>query len=247
MKNYKNIIIKFGGVCLAALFMLQVFSVSRVVAQEQPPIYMFIAEIEGFLEKSEQLVADAPGLSDDEIKVRIEELMVLSSRASRVYFANIDSDIKPELDRYLHDRLQTSQDIRHFFVLMGNEFLNTARAVLNARQADEKRIRSYSTIGGTVVGLGSGTALLLFAKNLTKNPWVAGLVVVGLGVAGGVAGHYASPLVAEWMLPADPAIKNADDFLRRYPAGEDFISELENLSPDLSAHLQGIEELMSGE
>ncbi len=211
-------------------------------SSDNPPLYMFVSEMETFVEKAVDLKEKAGDLNDDEIKTRIEEMTTVASRASKVYFAHIDSVIKPELDQYLHERISEHSELRHFFILLGNRFLAEAREALQQRQMQEKKFRIYSTVGGSILGLASGGAVLYFAKGVAKNALTAGLLVVGLGVAGGAVGYVAGPSVAKFALPADPSIQNADDFLKRYPAGEDFISELESLSPDLSLQLSQIEE-----
>jgi len=94
------------------------------------------------------------------------------------------------------------------------------------------------------LGLAAGGAVLYFAKGVAKSAVTASLLVVGLTAAGGVGGYIAGPAVASFMLPADPSIKNAGDFLKRYPAGEDFINDLEDFSPDLRIGLKEVEEAM---
>jgi len=236
----KHWIIRLVGtiVVLAALGRTETY------AQGKEPLYLFISEMETFTEKANDLKAKAPDMGDDEIKTKVDELTTIASRISKVYFAQIESDIKPDLDKYLHDRITDNTDIRHFYLLLGNQFLAVARGVLDERQSQEKKYRMYSTVGGSVLGLATGGAILYFAKGVAKTGMTATLIVVGLTAAGGVGGYLAGPALAGFMLPADPSIKNANDFLKKYPAGEDFIHELEDFSPDLRIGLNEVEEAM---
>jgi hypothetical protein len=233
-----------GASLVGALVFITGF-VQSSSAQEKPPLYMFVAEMETFVEKALDLKEKAADLSDDEIKARLNEMTVVAARASKVYFAQIETSVKPELDEYLGERINENPEIRHFYVLLGNQFLSVAREVINQRAGEEKKFRMYSTVGGSLLGLAAGGAVLYFAKGVAKNALTAGLLVVGLGVAGGVGGYVAGPAVAKFALPADPSIKNADDFLKRYPAGEDFVSDLEDSSPDLSMRLAQIDEALA--
>lgn len=236
----KNWIIRLVGtvVVLAAL------GRSEMYAQGKEPLYLFISEMETFTEKATELKAKAPDLGDEEIKTKVDELTTIAGRISKVYFEQIETEIKPDLDKYLHDRITGNNEIRHFYLLLGNQFLAVARSVLEERQAKEKKFRMYSTVGGSILGLASGGALLYFAKGVAKSGVTATLIVVGLTAAGGVGGYLAGPAIAGFMLPADPSIKNAGDFLKKYPAGEDFIHELEDFSPDLRVGLSEVEEAM---
>ncbi len=230
---------------LGMLFSLLPLHHTSAAIEQDPPLYLFIAEMETFIEKANDLKSQGSQLSDDEIKTRITEMTTVAGRAARVYFSQLDTEVKPELDKYLHEKVSSNEDIRHFFVLLGNQFIDIARNVVLDRKAQEKKYRMYSTVGGSLLGLAGGGAVLYFAKGLTKNILTAGLVVVGLGVGGGIAGYAAGPLVASFLLPADPSIKNAEDFMARYPAGEDFILEIEEMNPDIALGLAELQEALN--
>lgn len=236
----KNVFRRLVG----TIVLLTAFGQAEIYAETKEPLYLFISEMETFTEKANELKNGDPYISDDEMKTKVDELTIIAGRVAKVYFAQIESEIKPDLDKYLHERITQNEEIRHFFLLLGNQFLAIARSALDERQQQEKRYRMYSTVGGSILGLASGGAVLYFAKGVAKQAMTATLVVVGLTAAGGVGGYFAGPAVTGFMLPADPSIKSADDFLKKYPAGEDFIYELEDFSPDLRIGLSEVDEAM---
>jgi len=85
----KNWIIRLVG----TIVVLAAIGQTSVKAQGQEPLYLFISEMETFTEKANELKTKAPDMTDEEIKVKVDELTTIAGRISKVYFAPIEISI----------------------------------------------------------------------------------------------------------------------------------------------------------
>lgn len=210
-------------------------------AQNDTQALLFSAELESFIDQATALYEGGDALTPDELKRGVDSLIEISSHIAAMYFDKIGSAEQKDYDVYLSDMISSHNEIRNYFVLLGNRFLFEANEALKARNNQIKKFKSWSVVGGTVLGLASGVALLAIRPQFAKSALSAGLVIVGLSAAGAGGGYAVGHYAQSYFLPADPNLKKAEDFIRRYPAGEDFIQSLEGIeSADLSLGLREI-------
>lgn len=209
--------------------------------ENESAFLLFKMELEDFLERSNELRLNAHDLPRAKIEAEIESLIEISTRMASIYFQSIDTKDRPKIDRYLALQIQDHLDLRVYFVLIGNQFLFGAEELVSKQNDRNRRYRLTATIGGAALGALGGGAILYFKPNWVKGFWRSSLLVLGAGAAGAGIGYGATAAFGEFVLPAEPGIRTARDFVSRYPAGEDFISQIEILDPDLQMSLDEID------
>lgn len=212
---------------------LAVFMPLSLMAQDSEKdanLLMFAAELESFFHNARQLKENPGEYTEKEQLAEVENLEAAGRRIANIYFAEITGELKPRLDAYLSKKLRQNSNLEEYQVLIGNSFVNKAQGLDTADSERKRRVRMMSTIGGTLVGLATGGALLYF-----KSEWfgtgfkaVAKMgAVVGLsGAAGYGLGYAGGYVTTSFVLKTDVAVTNAREFLERYPNGSDFLDEL---------------------
>ncbi len=202
-------------------------------------ILIFTGEVRNFIELSEQMrevsSASASPTKDQELQALLLELQTTASRVAEVYFSEASDESRDQFTSFLSATLVKHQDIKNYFVFIGNAFASEAQMILDRRSDRMKKIFVWSSIGGVVLGLAGGAMVLKF-QGATKNYVTAGIVAVGIAAVASGGGF-----AARYFLPVSQEIVNAKDFLERFPHGEDFTKELESTSMDLA---MGMDEVM---
>jgi hypothetical protein len=230
----KNIII-----CLS----LFVLSLGHLQAQNDtnPNWLIFTDELENFVDGAQLLYDEGMILPTQATEQKIGEMIEIGYRVANIYFVELESDIRPRLEKYLNKILTDNEHLRNYFVLLGNSFIARAKMMLEDQQEKNSRIRKWSTIGGTVLGLATGTAILYFKQDAINGVLKSAMLVIGLGAAGAAVGYGGGYVATTFVLPAEEGIDNATDFMERYPGGEDFISDIEDVTQDIAIKLNELE------
>lgn len=209
------------------------------------PLFLFSMEMDEFVERATLLRSVATELPTPQIESKVEDLIEIASRMASIYFESLDTEHQTEIDQYLGYRLEQNSEIRTYFVLLGNQFVFGAESLVLRQAQNNKKYRMYATIGGSLLGAAAGGAVLYFKPNLVQGFWKSSLLVIGLGAAGAGVGYGSTYAFGEYILPAEPGLKTAKDFVERYPAGEDFISKIENLDVDLLMGMADVDDAIS--
>lgn len=202
---------------------------------------LFADEMDLFLELSSRHKNTAIDLSQRESEKLVEEAEQVAKRLASIYFDHLEERVKPELDAYLAFQIENNEDLENYFILLGNSFLVVAQKLLEKKKQEDRQIQRWATIGGTVLGFASGGALIYFNENISKQALKATVLVMGLGAVGAGLGFGGGYIATTFVLEAKPAIKNAKDFVTRFPAGEDFIGSIESPRDDLEMSLFDLE------
>lgn len=231
---------------LAIGFILPNASYSQDLRQDEETErvwYLFVDEFENFIDIAKEAQSDGQlKVSEPEDVAIVEDLIERGRRMAHIYFYEINPEIKPRVDTYLNKRLTENDDIKNFFILIGNAFYTHAEFLLQKQKEKNAKIQRWSTIGGTLVGLGSGIGILYFKPNAVKGAFRATVLIVGLTVGGAAIGYGGSLAATTYVLAASPGVETAEAFLARYPAGEDFLDDLYNVNDDLRMGLIDLEE-----
>jgi len=205
-------------------------------------VEIFANEMSDFVEGALSFRESAVSMTAAQQEAAVEDLMETAGRVSQIYFSSLHLDEKSELDEILRIAIKDYRDIRVFFYLIGNRFIFDAQALLEAQQEKEKRVRLWSTAGGAVLGLASGAALIYFKVPGTEHLIGKATALLVMTSAGGAAGRYGGPALYSYIVPVDPDVLTAKDFLIRYPEGQNFINDLSLHEIDLANGLADLQE-----
>lgn len=236
---------------LWALSGVLAFSISNNFAQSENDelnvkIIIFTDEFEEFISTAWEVYNEGPTLKQEELQKKIETLIENANRIAVAYFEAIDSDIRPEMEAYLSEQYRKNSEIHHYFLLLGNAVYNKANSLVENQKNEHQKLRKWGTVGGTLVGMATGGAILYFKSQVASGALKATLLVLGLSAAGAAVGYGGAYLTHSFILPADPAVINAEDFLLKYPSGLDFITDIRNANSDLALGLLDLEEVVNG-
>jgi len=232
---------------LIGIFACALAQTAGLYAQEEevpnPNWIIFADELANFIEGAQSLYDEGVAAPGEEQERQVATLMRVAHRVSDVYYLEITGSVRPKIERFLKETFEDNQHLRSYFVLMGNAFVEHANALVEMQNAKNKKLRSWSAIGGTVLGLAGGTAILYFKPSWVNGPLKSAMLVVGLGAAGGAIGYGGGWAATSFYLPANPGVENAKDFLSKYPAGEDFVRDIEKENRILQSKLDALEDL----
>lgn len=229
-----------------SLFYLPTSAVAE--SSKDSAVLIFTGEVRNFMEEANSLYSQQVTLPDDVSEEKIEKLIDISHRVAHAYFHLVSDEKRPKIEKFFQRQLDQNRHLENYFVLLGNRFLIEAERQVKDRDQFEKRVRYWSTIGGSVLGLGVGGTYLYIRSSLGSGLKIADYLAAATAVAGGTAGGYfgAAPAITTYALPAEPAIQNARDFQRRYPSGEDFLEDIDTSSRDLERIHSELERDMKG-
>lgn len=204
-------------------------------------LQIFESEVDSFIQKSFNYRDDSWNLSSTQQEERIQELISISNRIAHIYFSSLHLDENQELNMSLKQSLLDYEEIRPFFMLIGNRFLSEAQDLLLKQEQINRRYRSISTLAGTVIGLASGGALIYFKASFTQTGLQKVTTLALLGAGGAALGYFGGKALRGYILPTDPDVLTAKDFIQKYPEGEDFIDRLSIYEIDIDETLREIE------
>jgi hypothetical protein len=207
-------------------------------------IIIFTDEFEEFLEKAWIIYETGERFEPSVLESKINELMNITYRIAAAYFEALDTEVQPEMEKYLKTQYSRNAPIHHLFLLLGNAIHSRAVQLVEGEKNDHKKYRIWGVTGGALVGTASAGAILYFKPHFIPNPLVATLFVVGLGAAGTAAGLGGAYVAYTFILPANPSVRTAKDFLSLYPSGKDFIQDLTEMNQDIELGLEAIEEAL---
>lgn len=222
---------------------------SAIQAQDNPPdfdedVLIFTGEVENYIETAQEVKAlnDAAEAEKDEklLEQKIKVLQQTSLRIANVYFSTTEDSTRETFNNFLSTRLKEYRELRNYFLFIGNAFAAEAARLVEGRKETERKIFIWSSVAGAVLGVGGGYLYIRYSGYLghSQGRVLLTAAIVGIGIGVTVAGAGYS---ARYFLPVNQDIKNARDFLVRYPHGEDFTSELIG-SQDLTMALDELEE-----
>jgi len=223
----------FFTTLIAALVLAVPSNHLDAAADLNPNLIIFTDELENFIESAFEIYQRGEIASSLEQQRRIEDLIEIGYRIANLYYLEISSDIRPRLEAYLKQRFEEHRNLQTYFIILGNAFVDRADHMLREKAESDRQIRRWATTGGAVLGLASGTGVILFKPHWIPGAVKQSLLVIGLGAAGAGAGYLGGAAATSFILPANPAIESAKDFLERYPAGEDFIRDILHSNHDL--------------
>lgn len=193
-------------------------------------VLIFTGEVRNFIDLASSVNTEDEKKMEDQVKV----LQLTSSRIADAYFQEENEANRERFSVFLADTLKENQNLKNYFIIMGNAFATEAQKLLNDRGDKMHKIAVWSTVGGVVLGLAGGYLVFQYTKSAAK----AG--IVGVGIAAVAAGGGYS---ARYFIPVEESVQTAQDFIQRFPKGEDFIRDVESKSSDLNAILEEAEEL----
>lgn len=217
---------------------------AQEMPSEQKILLLFSDEIDNFLDEAEYLYENDASLTKEEREAAVKRLSESSTRIAATYFEEILSDLKPELDELLRLRLEENSPLRSYFVLMGNQFWKRAQWYIDDRDNRHTSIRMWWTVGGLAVGAVGAGALFMMNTKLTSTTVGTVLTFAGLIGGGGALGYGAGYYKTNYMMPVDPLVTNAEEFVVRYPSGEDFLRDVETSGSDIDAAISVIDGMM---
>ncbi|MGA0162912.1 MAG: hypothetical protein ACO3LE_01500 [Bdellovibrionota bacterium] len=207
-------------------------------------IIIFTDEFEEFLERAWIIYESGERLRPKELEAQINQLMIITNRIAAAYFEAIDTEVQPEMESYFQTQYSRNSAIHHLFLLLGNSIHNRAVKLVDGEKAEHRQYKIWGVTGGALLGSVSAGAVLYFKPNFIPNPLVATLFVLGLGAAGTAAGWGGAIAAYSFILPANPAVKTAKDFLNLYPTGKDFIEDISEMNQDIELGLESISEAL---
>lgn len=207
-------------------------------------IIIFTDEFEEFLERAWILFENGERLRPKELETQINQLMIITNRIAAAYFEAIDTEVQSEMEAYFQNQYSRNSAIHHLFLLLGNSIHNRAVKLVESEKATHRQYKIWGVTGGALLGSASAGAILYFKPNFIPNPLVATLFVLGLGAAGTAAGWGGAIAAYSFILPANPAVKTAKDFLNLYPTGKDFIEDISEMNQDIELGLESISEAL---
>jgi len=217
-------------------------SLSTTHASEPPTdfnedILIFTGEVENYIDIARETQSlnnseETPG-KEEQVEKQIKSLQQAALRIAHMYFSTSDESTRDQFNEFLSSRFQENRDLKNYFLFIGNGFAAEASRLIEKRQETNRQIFIWSSVAGGVLGLGGGYLILRYTSS--KSLVMASVVAIGIGVA--VAGGGYS---ARYYLPVNQDVKNAQDFIDRYPHGEDFTDELIG-SNDLALMMDALE------
>jgi hypothetical protein len=233
MKTIKTIL------ALGILSFLSGAAIAEETNDYNPNLLIFTGELDTFVEQADGLHRAGENQKEEEF----DRLKQTGIRIARVYFEEMNTEIKSDLDLYLNRILDENENLKNYFVILGNAFLKQAEAFIEQREVKERKIKLWSTGGGLLIGAVAGGTYIYFKVSkgiaLTSKTW--GIAATAI-VIGGVVGYAGGKIVGS-KLPVDQSLSNSRAFYARYPSGEDFVEEIDQLSTDLALLGDEIEEL----
>lgn len=230
---------------LITLAMLCTFSLSAQAQEPSPNWLIFTDELDNFIDIGDELHERGLSIPSPTAQKKVEEMIEIGMRVAEIYFIEINSDIRPDLESYLNRTIKSNNHLRNYFVLLGNAFLARAEIFQQEERKKDSSLRMWSTVGGTVLGLATGVGILYFKPNLVKGALKSTVLIVGLGAAGAAVGYGGGYVASTFVLPVNAGVETAEEFLLRYPSGEDFISDLEDGNEDIAEAMNDIEEMLN--
>lgn len=207
-------------------------------------VIIFTDEFEEFLERAWIIYESGERLKPEELEAQINKLMLITNRIAAAYFEAVDTEVQPEMESYFQTQYSRNSAIHHLFLLLGNSIHDRAVKLVNGEKATHRQYKIWGVTGGALLGSASAGAVLYFKPNFIPNPLVATLFVVGLGAAGTAAGWGGAVAAYSFILPANPAVKTAKQFLNLYPTGKDFIEDISEMNQDIELGLESISEAL---
>lgn len=229
-----------GALCITSAWAQESYSDDELNTK----LLIFTDEVDEFLERAWTAYEKGSSLSPQELEKEIEALIQNTHRISAAYFEALDTAVQPDMEAYLNRTYSQNNEIHHYFLLLGNAVYQRADFLVQERIQSNRKMRMWGTVGGTVLGLATGGAILYFKPQLAPNAIHATLLVLGLGAAGAGVGYGGAYLTHTFILPANLAVKNAKDFLAKYPTGDDFVRHIGDASADLALGLLDLEEAL---
>lgn len=210
------------------------FSSSIPIRASEPEV-----SVEDFLKDLDLYISQAQGISNlikfvdnseeseksaaqPDILALTEALKAHGARVASLYFDVINEKNLDSTNAELMKRLKAHEDLKTYFVFLGNAMNAEARSLETELKMKRKRITLWAAAGGGVVGLVAGVALYRFSVT-----W--GRQYEAIGFRNGAMAFFAITAVAtlggagvSYLLPVRDDIESAQDFLDRYPHGENF-------------------------
>jgi hypothetical protein len=207
-------------------------------------VLMFTGEIRNFVDLATELHGNTPETTDSSKQdPKLEELYRTASRIARIYFQELNTENHSKLDAFLGETLNKNQDLKNYFSIIGNGFMEQANNLIHKQEHRNQVIQIWSTVGGAVVGLGVGGTYLYITTNWQKSLSLKPVLIAATAFVGLTAVGYGVGLATTYVLPINSSVQNARDFALRYPHGEDFIHAVEgNSTGDLALGLSELED-----
>lgn len=221
--------------------MIALCFISFTAYADEPPqetpfnedILIFTGEMRNFIDTASAVkelnAGEQTDQTDKQLEEKIKILQITASRVADVYFHVAEESNRVDLTNFLGRTIQDNKELQNYFVFIGNAFASEAEKIIEARQDKMSKIMIWSSVGGVVLGLTGGFVFLKYAAPTNNGLLKAGLVAVGIAaVVSGVG------FSARYFLPVARSVTNAKEFMARYPDGEDFLRDLNQVSPDLT-------------
>lgn len=230
---------------LAAFFMpLLTLAEAEEKQPDYPPdLIFFKQELNSFVLNAKKIDRTRTQMDEKAYEAALHELMVIGARIADIYFRNANETFRPQMEETLGSTLAENRNLKNYWVPLGNGFVNRAQAFIEERATHENQVRFWATVGGVALGaLGGGTYLYFRSAATSGIVLKEALVATTAVVGGGLLGRYAaSPAINAFVFPANLSVKNAKDFMVRYPHGEDF---LEEITSDDKNEIHAMEDLL---
>jgi len=207
---------------------------------ENKNLYLFAHEIRSFIHKA-KLISQTPDA--EKRKLELDQLPVIATRGSKIYFSEETSANKKDLDQFLGKSLRDNPDLQPYYIYLGNAFAAEALELVNQYKAQQKHVRNIGVVGGTVLGiLLAGGYIFVKVSVLGKSATLVDALIGTTAIGGGIALGLGGGLLYAYNLPVDTSIKNAQDFELHYPEGRDFVKDITRSTEDLSFEISEIDE-----
>ncbi|MBN8554494.1 MAG: hypothetical protein J0L93_03535 [Deltaproteobacteria bacterium] len=205
------------------------------IPEKDQNILMFTGEVRNFVETAAELHDKTKNQSNE--KEQLDSLYQTATRISLIYFRELTTENHPKLDAFLGKTIKENAELKNYFTILGNAFLELALREVRKQKDQDRLIKIWSTVGGAIVGLAVGGGYIYFTSLNAKSATIAATAIVGLTAVG-----YGVGVAAVYSLPVDRSVTNAQEFAQRYPNGEDFLKDLEsNSAGDLQLELSELE------
>lgn len=204
-------------------------------SNDQNPVWaIFADELDSFMDQAQALKAEGILINNDRNQDQIAELQSTAERIAGIYFTELESSIRPQLEAFLKQRIEENSDLDAFLILLGNGFYHRAEAFLENQKKKNKQIRTWSVMGGTALGIVAGGFIIYVKPQLVEGIVKQGLLVLGTAAVGAGLGYAGSYVATKFALPVDPSVGNAKDFLELYPDGSSFIQHFDSQNQDIA-------------
>ncbi len=167
-------------------------------------------------------------------------LFVEGQNIADIYFSTADSKTRSSFDVELTAALKANLDLKHLWIPLGNAFQKSALEMVQKRRAQIRRIRWTATVGSGVVGFLVSAGLIQLKVMLPSGTAVEKLsTATAIGLLSGSLGYFViGPAWAHYSLPTDLLIQSAEDFLDRYPHGQEFLEGAAGIGLDMELSVQ---------